>query len=444
MTTTATAHIARPARQVRGAMSAVGRIVLIVLLLVVFEGAVRKWFAPSLAGPLIILRDLLALYVIFQAFMQGSLRRMHRVSIGMLIWSLCVVGWGLFQLTLGQSSFTVFVIGLRFWLLYLWFAVAAATLLTERDYFVCIRALLASMILMTPLVIAQRYAPPTSVLNLTPDTAPEDVFIVVQGIVRTTGTFTFTAGFTFFLAMCSPYVLGLVEARKRNIRQFLYALIAFGCLAAGSLVSGARSTVIFTAAIVLLYLLGNIVFAPARRKGRAIVTVLIVIAAAAGMIYVFSDAVSTTQERFASASQSEDLGDRILATFVGEPWVSDAAGVLGAGIGAGSNLGQYAVVGSRTVFTLAETESGRTLLEGGLLGYLFMLLKIATVVAGMIAGLRLAMLTRTVFPLLIWISVSIALVTWPVIGQITANGMFGLFFLFALLSTRYPRMQLNG
>jgi len=444
MTPSATTHIARPARQVRTGMSTTGRIVLLILLLVVFEGAVRKWFVPSLAGPLIVLRDLLALYVIFQAFNQGSFRQMHRVSLGMLLWSMCVVGWGLLQLTLGQSNFTVFLIGLRFWLLYLWFAVAAATLVTERDYYVSIRTLLACMILMTPLVILQRYAPPTSVLNLTPDTAPEDIFMVVQGVVRTTGTFTFTAGFTFFLAMCAPFVLGLIEARKRTIRQFLYALIALGCMAAGSLVSGARSTVLFSAAIVALYLLGNIIFAPARRKGRAILTVLIVVAAVAGMLYVFSDAVSVTQERFASASQSENLGDRILATFIGEPWVADAAGVLGSGIGVGSNLGQYAVVGSRTVFGLGETESGRTLLEGGLLGYLFMLLKVATVVLGMIAGLRLALRTRTVFPLLIWISVSIALVTWPVIGQITANGMFGLFFLFALLSTRYPRMQLNG
>jgi len=446
MTNAAATAIAAPpsAGQVRSGLSGVGRIVLVVLLLVIFEGAIRKWIAPGLTAPLILLRDLLALYVVFHALTRGGLRRSRRLSIGMLAWSCCVIGWGLLQLTLGESNFKTYVIGLRFWLLYLWFAVAAASVMSERDYLVAIRTLLITLLLMTPLAIVQHYAPPTSVLNHTPDTAPEDVFTVARGIVRTTGTFTFTAGFVFYLAMCAPFVLGLIESRKRSLRHLLYAMIAFGCMAASSLVSGSRGAVMVSAATLALYLVGNLVFAPMRKKGRAIVAALVVVLAAGATLYVLGDAVTATQERFSAASQSEDLGARILAVFLGEPWASQTAGVLGAGIGAGSNVAQFAESGSRDAFALAETETGRSLLEGGLLGWLFLILKFATVLTGSVIGLVLAVRTRSVFPVLIWTSVSIALLTWPVIGQITANGMFGLFFLLALLSVRYPRLQLFG
>ena len=436
--------VAPPVRRVGTSLSSTGRIVIVMLLVLVFEGAIRKWLVPSATGPLILLRDLLALYVIFNAVKKGSMRRSHRLSMGLLLWSCCVIGWGLLQLTLGESNAKVFLIGLRFWLLYFWFAVAAASLMTERDYIVAVRVLLISLVVTTPLVVLQHYSPPTSILNLTPDTDPEDIFIVIQGVVRTTGTFTFTAGYVFFLSMCAPFVLGAIEARKRALRHLVYALMLFGCLAASAMVSGARTAVIFTGAMLAVYFLGNLIFAPGKKKGRAIISIVIVALAVAGMVYVFSDAVTATQERFADASQSEDFGDRLMMTFFGEPWVSERADIVGAGLGLGSNLAQFVQVGERTVFTLAESEPGRTLLEGGLVGWLFIILKFATVAVGMITGLALAIRTRTVFPILLWSAVSVALVTWPVIGQITANGLFGLLLLFGLLSVRYPRLQIFG
>lgn len=414
------------------------------LLILIFEGAIRKWVVPSATGPLILLRDLLALYVIFNAIKQGGMRRSRRLSTGLLLWSCCVIGWGLLQLTLGESNFKVLLIGLRFWLLYFWFAIAAASLMTERDYIFVVRILLISLVVTTPLVVLQHYAPPTSILNLTPDTDPDDVFIVVKGVVRTTGTFTFTAGYVFFLCVCAPFVLGSIEARKRALRHLIYALFAFGCLAASSMVSGARTAVIFTGAMLAVYFLGNLVFAPAKKKGRAILSIVIVALAVAGMVYVFSDAVTATQERFADASQSEDFTARLMMTFFGEPWVSERADIVGAGLGLGSNLAQFVQVGERTVFTLAESEPGRTLLEGGLIGWLFIILKFATVALGMITGFALSVRTRTVFPILLWSAISVALVTWPVIGQITANGLFGLLLLFGLLAVKYPRLQLFG
>ena len=43
------------------------------LLLIIFEGALRKWFLPALSNPLLIVRDPLAIYVLLIARTRGFL-----------------------------------------------------------------------------------------------------------------------------------------------------------------------------------------------------------------------------------------------------------------------------------------------------------------------------------------------------------------------------------
>src|SRR4030095_7218540 len=125
-----------------------GRVFLAVFLIVAFEGAIRKWVASSSTLPLILLRDLLAVYLVLHAWRGGDLRRYPKVVTSMLAWTLLVIGWGLMQLVGGESSPTVFVIGLRFWLLYIWFAVAAAAAMTETDFNTAIRMAVLVMIVL--------------------------------------------------------------------------------------------------------------------------------------------------------------------------------------------------------------------------------------------------------------------------------------------------------
>ena len=190
------AALARPARKaVSTRLSTTGRLFIAVMLVVIFEGAIRKWGAESSTLPLILLRDLLAAYTIVRALTRGHFRRQPQLTALMLAWSCCVIAWGLLQLTLGESSFAVLLIGLRFWLLYFWFGLAAAAGMSERDYVASLRVLLGALVLMAPLAVLQHYSPPGSFVNKSLDTNEEDIFIVIAGIVRTTGTFSFTSGF---------------------------------------------------------------------------------------------------------------------------------------------------------------------------------------------------------------------------------------------------------
>jgi hypothetical protein len=115
---------------------------------------------------------------------------------------------------------------------------------------------------------------------------------------------------------------------------------------------------------------------------------------------------------------------------------------LGLGIGLGSNLAQYVQTSVRGMFIYAETEIGRTLVEGGILGIMFVLLKIMVGVGGMLKGLQQSRKTRTVFPLLLWISIALQLVSLSIIGQLTSNGIFGVLFALGILTFRYPGLRL--
>ena len=68
------------------------------------------------------LRDLMALYAIVR-FAPNARRRQPAILAILSIWACCVFGWGLLQLVVAESTFAVFFIGVRFWLLYIGFAV---------------------------------------------------------------------------------------------------------------------------------------------------------------------------------------------------------------------------------------------------------------------------------------------------------------------------------
>ena len=428
-------------RQRAERLSRSGRLFVWTALIVILEGAVRKWGSSALTLPLVLSRDALAFYMVLHAFTQGHLRRHNGPALILLWWSCCVIVWGLIQLMLGESNFEVFLIGLRFWLLYAWFAVAAAASMTEYDFRFAIKLALWALLFMAPLVVIQHFSPPGARINTEIDTEVEAIFIVVQGVVRTTGTFSFTAGYTTFVALCTPLVLLMLESRKRKSRQRLLAFAVLGAFVVCSIVSGSRSTVLLSGGMLGIYFLGNIMLAPGRRKVLALVILIVTVLMLGLFLYLFRDAVESTQQRFEAASQVEDFASRVLTIFIGEPEVYKRFTWLGSGVGLGSNLANYVTSGDRSFFALAETETGRTLLEGGLLGYAFVALKVIVAVAVLLKGVLLALRTRAIFPVLMWLTVVFAMFSWSYVGQLSINALFGLLLAFGLLCFRYPTLR---
>lgn len=427
-----------PAR--RTSLSRAGYAFIGVFLLVVFEGAIRKWLISSVTLPLILLRDLLAAYVIFYALSHGHLRRQKGITTLLTIWSCMVVAWGLLQLVGGESSPAVLLIGLRFWLLYIWFAVAAAASMSETDYRAAVLVAVGSLLVMAPLAVVQYLSPPGARVNTQTDGGEDAVFMAIAGVVRTTGTFSFTLGYATFLAMMAPLVFGVMDAKKRTRRQAFFALSALAAFVAASVVSGSRTAVTFSGVMLLAYFVGRLWFARGKAKVRAGVAVVVGVVLVSLLLWAFSGAIGTTTERFEQAAAAESFWGRILTIFVGEPYVYDNLSWLGLGLGLGSNLAGFVRTGS-PAFTIAEVEAGRILLEGGVLGYVFTALKLVVVALGIAKSVRLSYRSRTPFPLLMWLTVSIALLTWPAIGQLSAHGLLGLVLAFGLLLFRHPNAE---
>jgi hypothetical protein len=421
-----------------------GRIFITVVLIVVLEGAIRKWLSSSLTLPLVLTRDALASYAIVYAFMHGHLHRYGIVSRILLAWSCCVVIWGMLQLILGESNTLVLFIGLRFWLLYVWFAFAITAAMSEHDFRVAIKTLLWVLVLTGPLVVLQSFSPTGARINTEVDSDSE-AFTVGRGIVRTTGTFSFTAGQAAFVALCTPLAVLMFESRKRNVFQRLFSVAVLGAFLAAVVVSGSRGAILFSGGLFGLYLLGSVFLAPGKRKVVALFATVFIVIMLGLSLYVFRDAVEATQERFEIAAEAGDvIGDRLVSAFVGEPNIFEKFTWTGYGLGLGSNLAGYVQSpgeGER-VFLLSETETGRTLLEAGLLGYVLIALKTALGVVGLAKSTLQALRTRRMFAMLLWIALFFALFTWSYIGQLTINAIFGVMLALGLLAFKFPNFQL--
>jgi hypothetical protein len=216
----------------------------------------------------------------------------------------------------------------------------------------------------------------------------------------------------------------------------------FGAFATGALVSGSRTAAITSAGMLGAFLVGRLLFSKARNKVGAAAAVLVIGLLTAIFAYVFREAIGVTQTRFEQAADAENFAERVLTVLFGEPWVLDLVTWLGYGVGFGSNLATYVRTGSADVFALAEAEGGRILMEGGLLGFAYIGLKYLVLTLGVIRSLKISISTNSPYPLLVWLTTALAVVSWPALGQLTANALLGLMFAYALLLFRYPRLEI--
>lgn len=422
-------------------LSKTGKLFIVILLIAVMEGAFRKWVSAEFTVPLVLLRDVLALYGVAVGVSKAGPRLRGLSMQLLLIWSALVVCWGLLQLIVNQSPLVVFFIGLRFWLLYFWFASMAAASLTEHDFRMIAKTVLILLLLMVPLAVVQHFQPPGAFLNVQVDGDEEKVFRVTADIVRTTGTFSFTLGYTVFMALVSPFAFALFAPGLRLWKYRAIPVVCLACLGVGSLVSGSRGAIIFFCLMFCIFTFASLMFSKGvANKRSAVIMVLLAAAMLSTLPFIFSRAVDASQERFESAAQIESVQARIGSMFLGEPGIYKNLPLMGYGLGGGSNFAAVVATGKRA-FLLAETETARTILEGGLLGIAFIVLKLFVILFGLAKSLSMARRTENILPIMLWATTAVALLSWSIIGQLTVNAFGSLLFGLALASLRLPLRQ---
>lgn len=413
-------HAREAALPVTASLSTMGKLFIAILLIAVFEGAMRKWVSLDWTTPLVLLRDTLAVWGALLGIRSGRMNGNVKSAQALWLWSAMVVLWGLLQLIVNGSSPVVLAVGIRFWLLYLWFAYAAAILLTATDFRFIGRVLLGLLLLLVPLAVMQYYAPPTDILNKTLDDDMTGVFLVVQGVVRTTATFSFALGYSTFLAIATPFLLALLEPGYRVPGgKWIPRLLIF-VLSVGTLVSGSRSALLMFGGMLFVFVICSFLYSRMARMDNFILRFPLLLAVLVAASYVSINAVDTMQQRFELAAESEDFSMRLEDMFVGESVAYEEWSFLGEGIGGGTNFAAVEATGQRG-FMLAETESARILLEGGLLGAVFIGLKLVVIFLGGRQSWKIARSSGDILPLMLWVTLAIALLTWSIIGQLTVN-----------------------
>ncbi|MFM0013572.1 hypothetical protein PQR46_02570 [Paraburkholderia sediminicola] len=412
------------------------KLVAFVILVAVCEGASRKWFLPALSGPLLACRDLAALTLVIRAAMLRHYRAMPMISQCLVLWSFCVVMWGALQLVVVQGPVVLYFLGLRFWLLYLWFALAMACSLSTSEVVKIIKLMIALSVLMMPLAVLQHFSAPSSALNVQPDTDEDEIFRVSADIVRVSGTFTFTMGYACFIAAVAPFAMTTVWNGKQLYRRKWLAMLPFFAVSVGTLISGSRASIMFFVALLAIQTIGS--FAGAK-SGKTLLFSLaksvIAVVALSATLFIFSDALVATQERFTNAAAEEDVVGRVETELLGEPAARKDMNFIGHGLGAGTNAGSVLLTGERT-FELAESEPARVLLEMGLVGVAWLFIKCAIFSLGLAKSIaRLTRLGETL-PLMLWATAAYGMSSWPISGQVSANAFGYIVLGLALCSIR--------
>jgi hypothetical protein len=235
---------------------------LIAMVLLVFEGALRKWFFPGLQGPIYFIKDAFVLAAFFGFLAAPPRGGAHEPLLKSLKVILTLSFW-FFLLEVANPnspSLLVGIIGFKSYLLYavlLFIVPYAFDSVGDLD-----RNLKSYMLFMLPVVLlgfVQFTLPADHYLNtyVKQENAAEMMianFGEAKSYVRTTGTFSYISGFCTFLTAMFYLSLAYVLKRCANWRQ---NIVPFALLAATSTVmftTGSRSVVVGTIGVLPIVL----------------------------------------------------------------------------------------------------------------------------------------------------------------------------------------------
>jgi hypothetical protein len=346
-------------------------------LLLIFEGALRKWLLPQLSAPLLLVRDPIGLLIIWEAYRANKWPEKWSAVTGALAAGL--VGLCVIQMVMVDNPFPAAIYGLRSYLLPFPIAFIMGENLDEEDlrrFGVCTLLLLLPL---TLLEVAQYLAPANSFLNAGAYAGAQQI-AYAGSHTRASGTFSFVTGPISYGPMAAAFIFyGLVNdkfAKKWLVWAATFALIL------SVPVIGARSLVFELGAVAGCAGIAAISGVSQFFKSLKIIVPLLVVSFLVSLLPIFTQASSTLNERFAMAAAGEgglrrSLEERTYGTFVERIEQTDFHNhPIGIGMGQGAAAISRLALG-RAGFVAGEDEISRETTElGAIPGIAFALFRI--------------------------------------------------------------------
>jgi hypothetical protein len=398
------------------------QLIQLYVVLLVVEGALRKWFLPSLSDPLLLVRDPVAIAICVLGYrsknlvFDGYIRSLFLLLAGF-------VAIGALQLINGiGGSPLVIGYGLRTYLLHLPVAFVMARVLNPIDIRRILMAFLWMALPMAVLMAVQFESSPRAWVNLGVSGHRGQIF-AAPGHIRPAGTFSFVNGpIGFFSIALAALIAGSVE------RGLPWALRIAGWVAVSlaAAVSGSRS---FLAAVAGVMLVGVAGWARGRssKLGRGLVVSAFTALVAVNVLGSFDtvrEGAEVIQSRFDQWGNG-GLSRRLMYDYNLVKWAVVDSPMLGVGLGAGTNAAA-ALQGTKG-FRWGEGEWPRVIFEAGpILGLLYLIWRVWITLAVGRAALRVSG-SGVLLPLLLWGACASSLLSgqW---GQTSIQG-FGVFTL---------------
>jgi len=356
--------------------------------LLLFEGALRKWVLPGLATPLLLIRDPVAILLIYFTWKKGLL------SSNLYLSSFVFLGiLGIFTAVFfGHGNIYVAMYGARILLLHLPLIFVIGRIFDHEDVLEMGKAILWMAIPMVIIIGIQFYSPQSAWINRGVGGDIEGGgFSGALGFYRPSGTFSFTNGNSLFFSLLASFIFYFwLEQGKLNKLLLIGASVAL----LSSIPLSISRTLLFFVVISLMFA----VVASSRKREyfRKILIVsvgcLITLSALLQTSY-FGTATEAFASRYETANETEGglegvVMDRFLGGLVGALTGSAEVPFFGYGLGMGTNVGSMLLMGD-TYYLISEGEWGRVIGElGQLFGLVIIFLRMGLTIKLTIASFK--------------------------------------------------------
>lgn len=351
------------------------------MVMLIIEGAIRKWVVPGAEDLVYFAKDALLLGA-YVGFLGDEARRRLRVSPSPFLTTILVaaVAFGTLQMfNPSLPSILVGVLGLKAYFLYApLLYVLPAAFDSDRELARFLRRYSLAAIPIGLLAILQFFSSGSSAINMYARGTDVMGFGSSEHI-RVTGTFSYISGYTAYLLASAILLLGILATTTWTFRRQILVFASLSLTILGMLTTGSKGPIFMLAALLPFYF----VLAVVREEGRGttlrlLVGLAIVASVVAGTV---PDAVDAWRGR-ARGSGADAVG-RSLQILTAPMHALELSGALGYGIGSTHNAAP-ALMRSRYAYWLPpggfEAETGRVMVELGPLGFtLVFLLRFAVI-----------------------------------------------------------------
>lgn len=347
------------------------------MVLLILEGALRKWLFPGAQDLIYFAKDVVLLGV-YAGFLRDAPRLHRRLPATPALNALLALAalFGLFQIfNPNLPNLLVGILGFKAYFFYvpLLFVIPAA-FRTDAEAFRFLRRYALLAIPVGLLAIAQFFSSPTSVLNAYARGGEEANYAITFGSsshVRVTATFPFISGYSSYLIATAVLLLAVLAATQWRLRGNWAVYASLGMTFLGMLMTGSRGPVLLFATIFPIF--WWLVVVRERQRVTAFGRVLV----GAGLLAAFvgflgEDAVQAFVGR--AGGNRGEIAERILTSAVAPFHVLPRVDFFGFGIGSAhqtaATLAGHLVPYSWLRGLLIEVETGRVMVELGPLGFL--------------------------------------------------------------------------